>query len=67
MLSAEVIALLRCPVTGQALRPATEEEKGRHGLPVKAPALITADGSRIYRSEMELPILLSANEETLTG
>jgi uncharacterized protein YbaR (Trm112 family) len=63
MLDPDLIPLLRCPVTKQPLRFATAEEKHRHHAPPEAPALITDDGTRLYRTEMDLPILLSANDE----
>ena len=69
MLDPELIPLLRCPLTKQPLRLATGEEKQHHHAPLEAPALITEDGTRLYRTEMDLPILLSANDEggALTG
>jgi uncharacterized protein YbaR (Trm112 family) len=63
VLDTELIPLLRCPVTKQPLRLATDGEKQRHHAPQEAPALITEDGTRLYRTEMDLPILLSANDE----
>ena len=67
MLDDDVISLLRCPVTRQPLRLATADEKTTRGMPTDEPVLITADGSRIYRTEMELPILVSAKDEAATG
>jgi uncharacterized protein YbaR (Trm112 family) len=67
MLDADLIPLLRCPVTKQPLRVATEEEKRRHGTPEDEPALITEDGTRLYRTEMDFPILLSANDAAAAG
>ena len=67
MLEPELISLLRCPVTKQPLRGATEEEKRRHGIPVDEPALVTEDGARLYRTEMDFPILLSANDVAVAG
>ena len=67
MLDADLISILRCPVTKQSLRLATDEEKRRHGIPVDEPALVTEDGARLYRTEMDFPILLSANEVAVAG
>jgi uncharacterized protein YbaR (Trm112 family) len=67
MLDSDLIPLLRCPVTKQPLRVAAEEEKRRHGIPVDEPALVTDDGARIYRTEMDFPILLSANDAAAAG
>lgn len=67
MLDADLIPLLRCPATKQSLRLATEAEKQAQNLPADEPALITADGSRIYRVASELPVLLSANDVAVTG
>ena len=67
MLDPELIPLLRCPATKQPLRVATDEEKGARNLPVDLPALITLDGARIYRTEMDFPILLSANDDVAGG
>jgi uncharacterized protein YbaR (Trm112 family) len=67
MLDPELIPLLRCPVTKQPLRVATEEEKRRHGSPVGEPSLVTEDGARLYRTEMDFPILLSASDAAAAG
>jgi len=63
MLDPDLIPLLRCPMTKQPLRLATDVEKKQHRVPLESPALITEDGTRLYRTEMDLPILLSANDE----
>lgn len=67
MLDESLIPLLRCPATKQPLRLATEAEKLARQLPADEPVLITQDGSRLYRTEMDLPVLLSANEVAVTG
>lgn len=67
MLDPALIPLLRCPATKQPLRLATPEEKQAGNIPPDEPALITVDGSRLYRTEMDLPILLSANDVAVTG
>ena len=53
----ELLTILRCPVTGQPLRWATEEEKERFTFPKDREALITEDGSRIYPLEGGIPLL----------
>jgi uncharacterized protein YbaR (Trm112 family) len=67
MLDPKLIPLLRCPATRQPLREATTEEKRERNLPVEQPALITLDGARFYRTEMDFPILLSAIEDVVVG
>jgi uncharacterized protein YbaR (Trm112 family) len=67
MFDPELIPLLRCPVTKQPLRIATDEEKRAQNLSLDQPALITEDGTRLYRTEMDFPILLSANDEVVAG
>jgi uncharacterized protein YbaR (Trm112 family) len=67
MLDPDLISLLRCPATKQPLRVATEEEKRRHGSPVDEAALVTEDGTRLYRTEIDFPILLSANDAEAAG
>lgn len=61
----EVLAILRCPATGQALRPATAEEKERLGIPAGENALASEDGACIYRAPDGLPLLLSAKDVTV--
>ena len=58
MLEDSIVAILRCPVTKQNLRWATEAEKSAKGLPVAEEALVTVDGSRTYRSQNGILILL---------
>jgi uncharacterized protein YbaR (Trm112 family) len=67
MLDDDVISLLRCPVTHQPLRLATDAEKSARGIPEDEPVLITADGSHVYRTETGLPILVSAKDVAATG
>jgi uncharacterized protein YbaR (Trm112 family) len=67
MLTPDLIPLLRCPTTKQPLRWATDAEKQTRAIPLEEQALITVDGARLYRTLMDLPILLSANEVAVTG
>jgi uncharacterized protein YbaR (Trm112 family) len=67
MLSSDMIALLRCPNTKQPLRRATAEEKRAHGIPADEEALATEDGSRLYRTVNEMPVLLPSAEVVATG
>lgn len=65
MTAPEVLAILRCPVTGLPLRPATVEEKVRQGIPAGENALASEDGASIYRAPDGLPLLLSAKDVTV--
>lgn len=67
MLSPAMIALLRCPNTKQPLRLATAEEKIAKGIPADEEALVTEDGSRLYRTVNEMPMLLPSAEVVATG
>ena len=67
MLDPELLPLLRCPTTKQALRLATESEKRERNLPPEEAVLVSEDGSQIYRALMDLPVLLSANEVAAEG
>lgn len=67
MLDPNLIPLLRCPATKQPLRLATEDEKRARGIPLEEQAFISQDGTRLYRTLMDLPILLSANDVAVTG
>ena len=67
MLDSELLPLLRCPATKQPLRPDTEGEKREHGIALDEPALVSEDGSQIYRALMDLPVLLSAKEVAAEG
>lgn len=67
MLSSDMIALLRCPNTKQPLRRATAEEKRANGIPADEEALATEDGSRLYRTVNEMPVLLPSAEVVATG
>jgi uncharacterized protein YbaR (Trm112 family) len=60
----EVLALLRCPTTKQSLRVATAEEKRAHGIPDDEEALVSQDGTCLYRAPEGLPRLLSAKDVT---
>jgi uncharacterized protein YbaR (Trm112 family) len=65
-----LLPLLRCPATRQALRRMTAEEKELRAIPVDEPALVTMDGSRVYRAVNGMPILLPpaiAEEEVSVG
>ena len=68
-------AMLRCPESGQELRPLTEEERQalneridrrelRHadGSPVESPVgegLMRLDGLRVYRIDDDIPMMLA--------
>ena len=45
------LTLLRCPVTRQSLRWASDEEKRTHAVPEGETAVITQDGARLYGSQ----------------
>jgi uncharacterized protein YbaR (Trm112 family) len=67
MLDPDLIPLLRCPTTRQPLRLASQDEKRARNLPLDQAALITEDGARVYRTEMDFPILLPAIDEVVGG
>ncbi len=54
-LAPALLALLRCPLTGQELRPAPPETLSKLAWPA---ALVTADGTRAYPIREGIPILL---------
>ena len=70
-----LLQMLRCPDSGQALRPLTEEERQglnervdrqelryADGSPVESPlleGLIREDGARVYRIDDEIPMMLA--------
>ena len=70
-----LLQMLRCPETGQGLRPLTEEERQAlneridrqelryvDGSPVESPlleGLIREDGARVYRIDDEIPMMLA--------
>jgi uncharacterized protein YbaR (Trm112 family) len=58
MLDPDLIPLLRCPATRQPLRLATDDEKRAQGIPLDEPALITPEGTHLYRTESGMPILI---------
>ncbi len=64
LLDPAVLPLLRCPVTHQPLRMATDEEKATKGIPLAEAALASEDGTHLYGAPEGLPVLLSANEVT---
>ncbi|HEY2574525.1 MAG TPA: hypothetical protein VGH65_10655 [Verrucomicrobiaceae bacterium] len=69
MLDDAVIEILRCPVTRQPLRRATETEKRTAGIPLDEETLITRDGAQFYRALNGFPSLLppAANAEVSGG
>ena len=58
MIDAKVLSVLRCPVSRQKLRVATDEEKKAHDAPIDEDALLTEDGKYFYRSQNGILILL---------
>jgi len=68
-MSPDFLSLLRCPVTKQPLRLLAAEEKQSRGIPADEPALITVDGSRVYRAVNGMPVLLppATAEEVSAG
>ena len=56
MLSADLIALLRCPETGQPLRLATPEELARARFTA---GLARGDGTAVYPVREGIPVLLA--------
>ena len=73
MFPADLLDLLRCPVTRQTLVPATAEQLARlnaavaAGLPIREPldaALVRADGTAAYPVRGGIPVLLA--EEAVT-
>ena len=59
-LSDEVLALLRCPETGQALRAPREGELDAFDGEFPEGAWITEDGSRAYPVRDGFPVLVAA-------
>ncbi|MFZ4776092.1 MAG: Trm112 family protein [Terrimicrobiaceae bacterium] len=57
MIAPDLLALLCCPSTGQALREATTEERKNCPAAGEA-ALITADGRMLYPIRNGIPLLL---------
>jgi uncharacterized protein YbaR (Trm112 family) len=59
--SEELVAMLVCPQSGQALRPAgpDELEKWTADLPFEA-ALVTADGTHAYPVRDGFPVIVAA-------
>jgi len=52
-----LLAILRCPISGQPLRPATAEEAERLGFNA---ALAAEDGRVLYPVEGGIPLLVAA-------
>lgn len=48
----------RCPHTHQSLRWAQAEDLQRHALPATEKALTSEDGTRLYRIDNGIPVLL---------
>ncbi len=67
MIDDSLIAILRCPATHQPLRRATEAEKCAAGIPGDEEALLTLDGTRIYRAINGFPSLLPPASEEVSG
>ncbi len=67
MLEDRLLQILRCPVTRQPLRYATEQEKVTWNVPLEEESLITEDGKRIYRTINGLPVLLSTTDVGVGG
>ena len=65
-LSNETLALLRCPVSMQPLRVATDDEaQSAFGDDASVNgALICEDGSRVYPIRDGLPVLLESESKT---
>ena len=54
----ELLAVLRCPVTRQALRPAPPELLARLDPPIEA-ALLREDGRVVYPVRNGIPVMLA--------
>ncbi len=67
MLADRLLKILRCPVTKQPLRYASELEKSAGLIPLDEMALITEDGKNLYRTLNGLPVLLSTTEVAAPG
>lgn len=67
MLEDRLLQILRCPVTRQPLRYATEQEKKAWMVPLNEESLITENGKRLYRTLNGLPVLLSTTEVGAEG
>ena len=67
MTDADLLLLLRCPVTHQPLRLATAEEQNLRGLTAGSTIYASADGSRLYGAEEGLLVLLSAKDVDAAG
>jgi uncharacterized protein YbaR (Trm112 family) len=58
MIDDAVLSVLRCPVSRQKLRRASDDEKRAHAAPLDDEALISEDGKYFYRSQNGIPVLL---------
>lgn len=67
MLEDRLLQILRCPVTRQPLRYATDREKAERNIPLDEESLITEDGGKLYRTLNGLPVLLSTTGECAVG
>lgn len=57
MIDADLLALLRCPLTLQPLHPASPEMLSRLPVPLDA-ALVREDGTALYPIRDGIPVLL---------
>jgi uncharacterized protein YbaR (Trm112 family) len=70
MLAREVLDLLRCPATGQPLRPATGQEleiASAYSAEPLIAGLVTVDGALLYPVRTGIPILLKAEAVQISG
>ena len=58
MIDDDLLSILRCPVSRQKLRAATDDEKRANAARIEDAALISEDGKFFYRSEGGITILL---------
>jgi uncharacterized protein YbaR (Trm112 family) len=54
----EFLPLFQCPDTHQPLRWAQEEDLLKHGLLLTEKVLVSEDGTRLFRIDQGIPILL---------
>lgn len=67
MFEDRLLQILRCPVTKQPLRYATDQEKAERDVPLDEESLITEDGKLFYRTINGLPVLLSTTDAGAGG